>query len=304
MDLKDFEYLIALAEEGSVSKAADRLFMAQSSLSAFLQQYESELGVRLFLRTSKGICPTRSGEVFIEHLRRLKAEFKQAKSELYDSEGMKGGRVVLGISSFRGQQTLPKILRRFAELYPEVRVQVEEQNSKKLEELLLDGRLDVAVIALPAEKLKNEAHFLKKEEIYLVAAKEHPLLAEAHEIPDGPGRWVSLAAAAKHPFILSSPDTILGSISRELFQKHRIKYKARFDTITAAMAVSMAEAGLGLAFTYASSVNPNAQVELFRIGRTGLFLNLGVALPTREYHSQAARAMEAVVREVYSAEEY
>ena len=90
MDLKDFEYLIALAEEGSVSKAADRLFMAQSSLSAFLQQYESELGVRLFLRTSKGICPTRSGEVFIEHLRRLKAEFKQAKSELYDSEGMKG----------------------------------------------------------------------------------------------------------------------------------------------------------------------------------------------------------------------
>ena len=303
MDLRDFEYLIALAEEGSVSKAADRLFMAQSSLSAFLQQYESELGVRLFLRTSKGICPTRNGEVFIEHLRRLKAEFKQAKSELYDSEGMKGGRVVLGISSFRGQQTLPRILLRFAELYPEVHVQIEEHNSMKLEELLLDGKLDVAVIALPATKLKNEAHFLKKEEIYLVAAKGHPLLAEAHAIPDGPGRWVSLAAAAKHPFILSYHDTILGSLSRELFQKHRIKYKARFDTITAAMAVSMAEAGLGLAFTSASCVNPNTQVELFRIGKAGVFLDLGVALPTREYHSQAARAMEAVVREVYSAEE-
>ena len=68
------------------------------------------------------------------------------------------------------------------------------------------------------------------------------------------------------------------------------------------MAVSMAEAGLGIAFTYASSVNPNAQVELYRIGKAGIYLNLGVALPTREYHSQAARAMEAVVREVYSAE--
>lgn len=302
MDLRDFEYLIALAEEGSVSKAADRLFMAQSSLSQFLQQYESELGVKLFLRTSKGISPTRNGEIFIGHLRRLKAEFRQAKSELYDSEGMRGGRVVLGISSFRGQQTLPRILRRFGELYPEVRVQVEEHNSMKLEELLLDGKLDVAVIALPATKLKNEAHFLKKEEIYLVAAKGHPLLADAHEIPDGPGRWVSLAAAAKHPFILSYHDTMMGSISRELFQKHRVKYEARFDTITAAMAVSMAEAGLGLAFTYASSVNPNTQVELFRIGKTGVFLDLGVALPTREYHSQAARAMEAVVREIYSAE--
>ena len=302
MDLKDFEYLIALAEEGSVSKAADRLFMAQSTLSQFLQQYESELGVKLFLRTSRGICPTRNGAVFIEHLRRIRGEYRQARSELYDSEGMKGGRVVLGISSFRGQQTLPKILLRFSELYPEVRVQVEEQNSKKLEDLLLDGKVDVAVIALPAEKLKNEAHFLKKEEIYLVTAKGHPLLAEAHEIPDRPGRWVSLAAAAKHPFILSYHDTILGSISRELFQKHRLKTTIRFDTITAAMAVSMAEAGLGIAFTYASSVNPNAQVELYRIGKAGIYLNLGVALPTREYHSQAARAMEAVVREVYSAE--
>ena len=290
MDLKDFEYLIALAEEGSVSKAADRLFMAQSTLSQFLQQFESELGVKLFLRTSRGICPTQNGAVFIEHLRRIRSEYRQARSELYDSEGMKGGRVVLGISSFRGQQTLPKILLRFSELYPEVRVQVEEQNSKKLEDLLLDGKVDVAVIALPAEKLKNEAHFLK------------PLLAESHEIPDGPGRWVSLAAAAKHPFILSYHDTILGSISRELFQKHRLKTTIRFDTITAAMAVSMAEAGLGIAFTYASSVNPNAQVELYRIGKAGIYLNLGVALPTREYHSQAARAMEAVVREVYSAE--
>ena len=303
MDLRDFEYLIALAEEGSVSKAAERLYMAQSSLSQFLQQYESELGVRLFLRTSKGIRHTPNGEIFIGHLRKILADYRMARGELWDSEGMKGGRVIFGISSFRGQQTLPKILRLFGELYPEVRVQVEEHNSRKLEDLLLDGKLDVAVIALPAAKLKNEAHFLKKEEIYLVAAKGHPLLAEAHATPDGPGRWVSLAAAAKHPFILSYHDTMMGSISRELFQKHRIKYKACFDTITAAMAVSMAEAGLGLAFTYASCVNPNAQVELFRIGKAGVHLDLGVALPTREYHSQAARAMEAVVREVYSAEE-
>ena len=81
MDLKDFEYLIALAEEGSVSKAADRLFMAQSTLSQFLQQYESELGVKLFLRTSRGICPTQNGAVFIAHLRRIRGEYRQARSE-------------------------------------------------------------------------------------------------------------------------------------------------------------------------------------------------------------------------------
>ena len=76
MDLKDFQYLIALAEEGSVSKAADRLYMSQSSLSQFLTQYENELGVKLFLRTSKGIRPTANGEVFIDHLRHLLYDYK------------------------------------------------------------------------------------------------------------------------------------------------------------------------------------------------------------------------------------
>ena len=64
MELKEFQYLITLADEGSVSKAADKLYMSQSSLSQSLQQYESELGVKLFLRTSKGIHPTANGEVF------------------------------------------------------------------------------------------------------------------------------------------------------------------------------------------------------------------------------------------------
>ena len=66
MDMKEFTYLIALAEEGSISKAAQRLYMAQSSLSQFLQQFESELGTKLFVRTSKGIHPTYSGACFIE----------------------------------------------------------------------------------------------------------------------------------------------------------------------------------------------------------------------------------------------
>ena len=64
---------------------------------------------------------------------------------------MKGGRVTLGISSFRGQQTLPKILRLFAEQYPEVHVNVVEAHSLKLEDLLLEGKLDVAVV-IPSAK--------------------------------------------------------------------------------------------------------------------------------------------------------
>ena len=298
MDLKDFQYLIALADEGSVSKAADKLYMSQSSLSQSLQQYESELGVKLFLRTSKGIHPTANGEVFIGHLRQIVSYYKQARSELWDNEGMKGGHVRFGISSFRGAQTLPKILMEFSAKYPEVHVDVVEEHSLKLEELLLEGKLDVAVIALPAAKLKNEASLLTKDEVYLVAPKGHALLKSAHAAPDG-RRWVSLKEAAQYPFVLSGHNTILGNISRNLLQKEKVKYTAEHDDISAAMAVSMAKAGIGLAFTYASCLDPDDHLETFRIGEKGIYLNLGVALPSREYHSLAAKALREIVCEVY-----
>ena len=301
MELKDFQYLITLADEGSVSKAADKLYMSQSSLSQALQQYESELGVKLFLRTSKGIHPTANGEVFIGHLRQMVSYYKQARSELWDNEGMKGGHVRFGISSFRGAQTLPIILKAFSAKYPEVHVDVVEEHSLKLEELLLEGKLDVAVIALPASKLKNEASLLTKDEVFLVAQKGHALCELTHTASDG-SQWVSLKEAAQYPFVLSGQSTILGNISRNLLQKEKVKYTAEHDDISAAMAVSMAKAGIGIAFTYASCIDPDDHLETFRIGEKGVFLNLGVALPSREYHSLAAKALREIVCEVYRQE--
>ena len=62
MELKEFTYLLTLADEKNISRAAERLYMAQSSLSQFLYQFEEELGAKLFVRTSKGIRFTYSGE--------------------------------------------------------------------------------------------------------------------------------------------------------------------------------------------------------------------------------------------------
>lgn len=300
MDLRELEYLTALSEEGSVSRAADRLYMSQSSLSQFLQQYEDELGVRLFLRTSKGIRPTTSGELFIEHMQRILLDYQRARNELWDNESMKGGRVLLGISSFRGYRMLPKILHRFRQMYPDVTVDVVEENSLRLEALLLDGKLDVAVIALPARKLKNEVRFLKKEEVYIVASADHPLLRKAQKRDDGQDDWVTLKDVAGYPLILSNHDTILGNLSRNLLRSHRCKYKAIYENITAEMAVCMAREGLGLAFTYASCTEPDERTRLLRIGSDGVFLDLGIGFPSREYHSRSAEALEAVIMDVYS----
>lgn len=299
MEMREFTYLVALAEEGSISKAAERLYMAQSSLSQFLQQFESELGTKLFVRTSKGIQPTYSGKCFIEQTRQILLQYQRAKNELWDNENMEAGRVIFGISSFRGIRMLPKILKRFYEKYPKVKVDVVEEHSMRLEELLMEGKLDLAVVAMPTVKLKNGVEFLKDDEVLIVANKEHPIMEYIHPIEGTSNYWVNIEDVAKFEVIMSGYNTILGSISRKLFSEKGMKYYAENNNITAAMSISMAREGLGLAFTYQSCAEPYDNVRYLRIGRRGIFLELGLAYPSSEYHVKAAEELEKVIREIY-----
>ena len=299
MELKEFTYLLTLAEEKNISRAAERLYMAQSSLSQFLHQFEEELGAKLFVRTSKGIRLTYSGECFMEHVKRILLEYQRAKNELWDNENLAAGKVLFGISSFRGQTKAPKILKRFHEKYPNVTVEIIEAHSMRLEELLLEGKLDLAVVVMPMIKFKGEVKPLRRDEILLVANREHPAVQYAHPLEDMGRAWISLEDAAKFELILSGFDTILGSVAREILMKKRLKYHADNDNISAAMAVSMAKEGLGLAFTYQSCQELDSEIQYMRIGEKGVYADLGIAYPSEEYHSRGAEKLEEIIREVY-----
>lgn len=305
MDLKEFYYLVALEQEGSVSKAAQRLFMAQSSLSQFLQQTESELGVKLFLRTGRGIRPTMNGSVFISRLQKIMDEYQRAKNELWDNENLKGGTITFGISSFRGKWMLPEILRRFYQQYPNIKIKVIEENSMRLEDLLLEGGLDLAVVAMPCQKLKDDVRFLRRDEIVLVAHRDHPIMESAkwrQGSLSSPGYWIDLQDAMKFEFILSDYDTILGTTSRELIRKAGAQCSTINDNITAELAFAMASHGLGLAFSYYPYAQLQSDVSPLRIGKDGAFLHLGLACPPGEYHSKGAQALEQIIREIYPSE--
>lgn len=86
MDLKELNYIVTIADEGSISHAAEKLYMAQSSLSQFLHLYEAELGTPLFMRTSRGVRPTASGSVFIAHARQILLHYRRAQSEVWGIE--------------------------------------------------------------------------------------------------------------------------------------------------------------------------------------------------------------------------
>lgn len=320
MDLKELTYIVTIADEGSISRAADKLYMAQSSLSQFLQQYESELGTLLFMRTSRGVRPTASGSVFISHARQILLHYRRAQSELWDIEELRGGQIELGISTFRGTYLLPKVLKRFHEAYPNIHVEITEKDSVLLEDLVLEGLLDIALIALPAVKLKNHVDFLMRDEIHIVASKDHPIMEYVHRDSGKPGTadlngaglnaaglnpagscrsWVDLADAAPFEFILGPPQTVLGSIARREFRRCGLEPFARNTNFTAPFAAAMAREGVALALTYHSCIVPDEHVEYLSIGQEGVYLDLALTYPTGEYRSKAARALGDLFHEIY-----
>ena len=101
-----------------------------------------------------------------------------------------------------------------------------------LEEMLVAGSLDLAIVALPLTRLTQETEFLKKDEILLVTHRDHPVMKLAHPKKEGEGYWVDLKDTAGFEYILSDYDTILGKIAREQFRKAGIRPAAYNTTIT------------------------------------------------------------------------
>lgn len=297
MHLKELNYIVTLADEQSISRAADQLYMAQSSLSQFLQQYEAELGMPLFVRTSKGIRLTAAGALFVDNARTILTHYRLVQNELWDMAGLNGGSVILGISSFRGKYMLPGILKNFYEQYPNIRVDVVEKNSMALEDKLIEGSVDLAIVALPLSRMSHEVEYLKQDEIFIVARRSHPVMQFAHKREGTPYYWVDLSDTASFEYILSDYDTILGSISRQQFKKAGVKVLAHNTNITADLAASMARAGLGLAFTYHSCAEIYEDAVYLSIGEAGVFLKLALAHPYSTYQSKAALALGRVIRE-------
>lgn len=304
MELKDLRTLIAIYEEKSISRAAERLYMAQSSLSQFLSNYEHELGYRIFVRTSSGVRPTEAGQLLISYAYEAGAEYKRVQDEMQDTLDLKTGSVLLGINTFRGSYVLPPVLNAFHMRYPNIHVQVIDGRTRMLEQLLLNGDIDLALLATPDLNNRIEARRLMTDEICLITSDTHPIMKKArknraHSSSPIP-MYVDLKDAAEYEFNLCGSDTILGQHARRSFLKNGITPLCFNDDMSVLLASSLGAAGQGLAFTYYSSRHYFRNAEFLSLGKDGSAIDIATALTPGRYHSKAALALDEVMHEVLS----
>ncbi len=146
--LRQLQYFISVAEEGTVSGAAQSLSISQSAVTDAIKELESDLGVTLFERHRRGLTITHKGHQFYRHATRILASVSDARRSFGEAEAPAGGSLQLGVTSLVAGYVLSDLLARYRRAYPHVNVTAIEDNGDYLEHLLIGGELDVAVMVI------------------------------------------------------------------------------------------------------------------------------------------------------------
>ncbi len=211
MDLKQLEYFVRVAELGSFTKASLALDVAQPALSRQVRLLEVELRQNLLIRNGRGATPTEAGKLLLEHGRGILHQVARAREELGRVRGALAGRVAIGLPPSLARVLAVPLTRAFREQLPEASLSITEGLSTTMQEWLVTGRLDIAVLynAQPAPEI--EITPLQDEELLLVERRP-PGLAE--EPPPPP---IPLAEVAQMPLVIPSrPNSIRMQVETEM----------------------------------------------------------------------------------------
>ena len=172
MNLKQAQYVKTIAECGSITAAAKKLFVSQPSLSQMLRQLEQETGLPIFDRSTSPMRLTYAGEKYLYAAERILAANAELDSQLREIRHEHAGRLRLGISVTRAMQVMPLVMPIFQQQYPNVSLQMTESGSANLEEMLRGGSIDLAFAALESTSPSLAYELLEQETIGVLAGRD------------------------------------------------------------------------------------------------------------------------------------
>ena len=192
MELRHLDTLLAIAEEGSFTAAADALNTVQSNVSDQMRQLEHELGVPLLVRGRRGAEPTEFGAVVLERARRVQRELEAMRADLSMLQGLEAGHARLGVVGTASRWLVPALVADLRVRAPGVRLRVNEGASERLLAEVIEGELAQAVVTEPVDDRRLVVEHLLDEALVALVHADVPLPAEP----------VPLAALTELPLVL------------------------------------------------------------------------------------------------------
>lgn len=242
MNWNQLEYVLTIAEEKSITRAAQRLYLSQPSLSLSLKGLEEELGTALFTRTGGGLEPTYAGQLFCQWAAETRASYGRLNDKLTDIAAGRRQLLRLGISPHRGDLLLPSVMPAFYAQFPHCEVHTIELSTVQLRQKLEAKELDF-IVDIPNPDTVTYCNEYLLNEVILLAVPRSFL----PRIPKPEGS-LDLHTLSGLPFILLPPNQLLGSISQKACEQVGFLPDMRIQCSSVERALSLAAEQLGVTF--------------------------------------------------------
>ncbi len=288
MELHQLRYLVAVAETGNFTRAAERSNVTQPSLSQQILNLEQEVGHKLFHRLGRKAVLTEAGATFLERARRILFEVENAAKELSDHPSLERRIAVGAVQTVMPYLMLPVLARCRVEL-PNLSVDAREDFRADLVRAVLEGELDLAVVPLPVEDHRLSIETILTEPLLLVVGKDHPIARRSE---------ISINEIAEENFISMGTSSTLAEHIRVFFGGHNFSPRIGYRCAQVRTVKKLVSMGLGI------SILPQLARQEYE--QDLVYLRLTGSEPTRDlavirhmqrYQSRGAEQFLALLRE-------
>jgi LysR family transcriptional regulator, nitrogen assimilation regulatory protein len=289
MDLKQLRTFQAVAELGSLSKAADRLRAAQPALSRHIKLLEHELRVELFIRNGRGMLLTSAGRILLDRTTGLVRQIEQVRDDIQSASGKPSGRVILGLVPTVSAVLSGRLGRRIITDLPDISLRIVESYGGHLVEWLHRGEMDLAIIYGPADDLHLSALLIGREDLAAVG-------------PPGSGlarkKQVELAWLVKQRLILPSVSHGLRALLEKAVARRKLTLNAMIEADSYRAQISLMEEGLGYTLLPASAIRAElaaGRLEMAALVNPSVTRELILASPIERPSSIATSTISSLI---------
>ncbi len=281
MEFGSLHAFLAVADKGSVSDAAQQLFLTQPAVSKRLRSLEKELGILLFDRIGRKMLLTHAGKELLPKAREILLQAQDIKNLASNLQTEVSGSLLLGTSHHIGLHRLPPVLKEFRRNFSGVDLDIRFMDSEAACAAVSRGELEMAVVTLPTDTLpllhKQE---LWKDELCFVAAPEHPLSQL---------RQISLPTLIQYPAVLPGPTTYTRSILAHALQKHNLDITLGMSTNYLETLKMLSEINLGWSLIPKTMLE-NSKLQILPV-KLSLYRSLGLVTHKDRTLSNPAKAL-------------
>lgn len=239
MDLKQLEYIVGIAEEKNITKAAKKLYITQSALNQTLLKLEKEIGEPLFERSKLNLYLTEIGKIYVEQAKKILEIRKETYEKIDEIKGDYNSVIRIGLTPERGMLMFLSIYPIFHEIYPNIKIEALELSVEEQHEMIEERKLDIGFVNVAeSQKKSNISQEIRKEKLVLAIPNKIFKNLRSKNIQE------ILNEIVKENFVMLPQNTTIRKVIDEYLKKYQLFPKILFESKNSSLLIKMVESQL------------------------------------------------------------